>query len=87
MREKMPVICPTSQANRLRHVGTTGKSGAAGEKLSSEQQLLRTFIRHSRARVSASPESIAPHECWEEWIPGSHLAVRPGMTAVVKPSR
>jgi hypothetical protein len=35
MREKMPVICPTSQAECLRHVGTTGKSLRATESLSS----------------------------------------------------
>ena len=27
--------------------------------------------RHSGARESASPESMAPQERWERWIPGS----------------
>jgi hypothetical protein len=54
----MPVICPTSQADRLRHVGTTGKSVDASEKLSSEQQLLQ-FVIPGRCEAS-SPESIPP---------------------------
>jgi hypothetical protein len=28
---------------------------------------------------------MAPREYWEKWIPGSHLAVRPGMTAWREP--
>jgi hypothetical protein len=45
MRERMLVICPTSQAKGLRHVGTTGKSPATGKFVSSEQQLLRSACR------------------------------------------
>src|ERR1700733_5816020 len=40
MRRKMLLICPTSQANCLRHDGTTGKSLAAREIVSSEEQML-----------------------------------------------
>src|SRR6185437_7696704 len=37
--------------------------------------------RHSGARVQrANPESIAPHEYLEKWLPSSALSGCPGMT-------
>jgi hypothetical protein len=37
--------------------------------------------RHSGARVKrANPESMAPEQCLEKWIPGLRLAAHPGMT-------
>src|SRR5579872_2498598 len=53
MRGKLLLICPTSQANYLRHFGTTGKSLAAREIVS------RPY-RYSGTRV-VDPGSAAHH--------------------------
>jgi hypothetical protein len=40
-REKVPLICPTSQAKCLRHIGTTGKSVRDGKIVSTTISLGR----------------------------------------------
>jgi len=50
MTRTMLVICPTSQAKPLRHVGTTGKSVALSEIVSSDEQLLRARRLQSLTR-------------------------------------
>src|SRR5579872_7200138 len=49
-RKEVPVICPSSQAKCLRHVGTPGKSPCARETLSSDKQLLGVSSRGCGAR-------------------------------------
>jgi hypothetical protein len=59
-RGKMPLICPTPQAKRLRHVNATGKSLKQREILSSEEQLLcrrSGAMRQHRAR-NPSPRIV-----------------------------
>jgi len=52
--KEMAVICPTEQAERLRHVGTTGKSGEVAEI----SQVLSNCCRHCEERKRRSyPES------------------------------
>jgi hypothetical protein len=48
-RRLLKMICPTSQAKGLRHVGTTGKSVAAREIMSSAEQLLPSSLRANSA--------------------------------------
>jgi hypothetical protein len=82
------VICPSSQAGRLRQINATGKSPRLREKLSSEKQLLTlhgdsrgNFGAHPTGRANArpmtssdaNPESIVPQEYWEKWIPVSRM--------------
>jgi hypothetical protein len=123
------VICPTAQRRGLRRIGTTGKSVAVAERLSSDEQWLghppvmaglapaihpfrkKSFARMMDARVKPAhdnrykqpeaqskahhfssvipgqpaglnPESMAPWESSEKWIPGSRFAC-PGMTAPI----
>jgi hypothetical protein len=52
-RGKVPVICPTSQAKRPRHTGTTGKSAARAEKS------LSSTIVSCPGRAAASGERMA----------------------------
>ena len=75
----VPVIWGGDQPRGLRPINATGKSGAAAEMLSSDEQLLASSSFRG-APLGASPESIAPHQCSEEWIPGLRLTAHPGMT-------
>jgi hypothetical protein len=59
-REELPVICPPSQDERLRHFGTTGKSGAAGEIVSSDEQLLAPVSRARRSALRVVPLNRDP---------------------------
>jgi len=80
--EVLKMICPTGQAECLRHFGTTGKSLETAKLLSSEEQLLhRPSFRSATKSRARNPWR---HTCCrEEWIPGLRLPAHPGMTAVI----
>jgi len=55
------LICTTAQCAPLRPIGTTGKSGAAAEMLSSDEQLLEPGrVPDAAAAWSAAPQSRDP---------------------------
>jgi hypothetical protein len=60
------MICPSPQANGLRHIGTTGKSVAALKIVSREEQLL--FFVIPGCAEGADPESISPDIRAAAWI-------------------
>jgi hypothetical protein len=53
MCEKLPVICPTSQAECLRHVGTTGKSAWARRNFVNRNLLVS---RTRRSTLCGAPQ-------------------------------
>ena len=64
------MICPTAQQKCLRQINATGKSVAMENSC---QVRSNRYVLVIPGRAGANPESIAPHECWAEWIPGSAL--------------
>jgi hypothetical protein len=86
-RELVPVIWGWDQWCDLRPIGTTGKSLAAPKIESRGLSFPATNAERLRkgARVQrASPESMAPRECWQKWkwILGLRLTAFPGTTVV-----
>jgi hypothetical protein len=58
----LPVICGWDQRRDLRHFGTTGKSVAATEFVSSDEQMLN--FRHCEERKATKQSRIFPLRHW-----------------------
>jgi hypothetical protein len=61
-RGNLPVICPSSQASRLRQIGTTGKSGEVPKFVVAECQYassLRGALATKQSRALLRPDWIA----------------------------
>jgi len=59
-REEMPVICTSSQAKCLRHIGTTGKSPCARKIMSSDKQMLADHVPRTRCGMQCRNAEPGP---------------------------